>query len=312
MKLLLMILLFGVSFSTMTFSQEKKLSKSEIKKQKEKRLDSLRQKLNGVKYADLGFSKAQEQIVLNNSSSLDAQILIGIIDYLKKDIGLTVIVTQEQRSEAIKMAKSQCDYVKFIFDVGSFKSSLGAIGNYPFSFSFLFCDNSNYSFETKLRVSGLTIYSKAVRDLCNFEFLHKKEPDESQKLKVASNKIIISYPNFIKYLDSAKRKSDFEGVYQLFSSNVNTSNYTIGLYHYNDSLRIIYFSGADFNEDWSEGELKGNLYKTMSENDFLADCYTLDKRLVNGSVTFLNINSFELRINNQLDNNGVDKFVRVK
>ena len=42
-----------------------------------------------------------------------------------------------------------------------------------------------------------------------------------------------------------------------------------------DTLKIIYFDGADSSEDWVEGELKGYLIKTNSDFHFFAKWSTL-------------------------------------
>lgn len=86
----------------------------------------------------------------------------------------------------------------------------------------------------------------------------------------------------------------------------------IGIYSQNDTLKIIYFDGADLSNDWKEGELKGYLFSTLSENDYTVKWYSLDKQLIDGSITFINRNAFEFRVNMVGESKGIDKFVRVK
>jgi len=305
--LFLLCLLYIVSINC--FPQ----SKAEIKKQKERSIDTLKKKISGVRFADFGFSKAQEQIFINNATSPDAQLLTGIVNYLKMDLGLQVIITQEQRNESLKIAKSRCDVVFFTYDVGQFKSSFGAIGNVPFSFSFLFCDKSKYSFNTKLHVDGLTILANKTRQTCFFEFAYKRKFDINQKILIQKNSSLISLADFTKYLDTSLHKLPIEGIYQLFSSSNNSSKYKIGICNRNDTLYIVYFDGANYSEDWTEGESKGYLTKTMSESDFFVKWFSLDKTLMEGAITFANNhNSFELKssdIQNPIEN---DKYIRLK
>ena len=307
MKSFFILLLLVISFHITVLSQ----SKSEIKKQKERSIDTLKNKISGVKFADLGLSKAQEQLFLNNAISPDAQLLIGIVNYLKSDLGLQVIVTQEQRTKALKFARSRCDLVYFNFDVGQFKSSFGAIGTIPFSFSFSFCDKSKYSFNTKLHVDGLTILNNKTRQTCLFEFSYKRKFDINQKILIQKNPSLISLTDFTKYLDTFSHKLPIEGIYQLFSSSNNTSKYKIGIYNIQDTLKVIYFDGADFSEDWVEGEIKGYLIKTNSDSHLFAKWNTFDKTIIDAAVTLINTNSFEL-VSNDIHTPMYDKYVRLK
>jgi hypothetical protein len=176
------ILLFLI---TVIAFEVKSQSKKELHKQHERILDTLSKKLGGVKYADLGFSKAQEDFLINNSNSVDAAILNGIRNYLK-DLGLLVIITDAQRRESLKQADSQCDYVKVDYDLGEFNSQFMAIGNYTFKFAFKFCDSSFYSFATKLRVTGITDYNKTIKSICNFEFPVKRKYNLNERLRTCS------------------------------------------------------------------------------------------------------------------------------
>lgn len=287
-------------------------SKKEKKEAQEKVLDTLQQKIKGVKFADLGFTTAQENLIINNPNAIDAQILLGIRDYLKKDLGLEVVITKEQRIQAVKITTSQCDFVKIEYEIGTFKSKFGAVGTMPFNFSIQFCDKSKYTFEANLSVNGLTNYTTLIRNSCLYRFPLKKGYNKANRMSIPNNPIITTQISFNKYLDSANKKNEIEGLYRLFSTEENTSKYNIGIKLENDTLKIIYLNGADFSEDWKEGELKGYLIKTLSENDYLLKWYSLDKSLIDGSLTFLNLNSFEIRMNAIGYSNSPDKFVRIK
>ena len=310
LKLILSFFIFTFlcSIGLNTFSQSKK----EQEKEHERMLDTLEHKISGVKYADFRFSTAQENIIINNSNSGDAIILNAIVNYLKTDLGLSVIVTKEQRDESIKLAKTQCDYVQVNYELGQFKSTFMAVGSYPFKFSFVFCDKSQYSFETRLNVNGLTNYNQLIRNTCKYNFPIKRKYSEENKLKIPSNSFIISLNDFTKYLDSEVKKKPIEGLFQMFNSNVSTSKYKLGIYSQNDSLKIVYFDGADFSEDWREGESKGYLFSTLSENDFILKYFALDKKFLDGSLTLLNNNSFEIRFTTIGKTTDLDKYVRIK
>ena len=303
-----------VSFSLLFFISEKSLSqkKSEIKKQHERMIDTLKRNITGVKYVDFGFSNAQEQMVLNNLNSLDAQVLIGFVNYIKMDLGLQAIVTSEQRKEMLKTATSSCDIVRFNYDFGEFNSKFMALGTYPLTFSFTFCNKSKYTFKTKLHVDGLTNYAKRTRETCAFEFINKGKYDITERKEIKKNPTIVTESEFSKYLDTTLIKLPLEGIYQLFSSVNNTSKYKVGIFNTNDTLKVIYFGGADFKDDWVNGELKGFLIRTTSENDFFAKWVSLDKSQMDASITFLNSNSFVLKSSDIFNPIQEDKYIRIK
>lgn len=91
LRLIIISLLLNITI--VALSQKK----SDLKKQHERMIDTLKKKITGVKYVDFGFTNAQETMILNNVSSLDAQVLIGFVNYVKMDLGLKAIVTAEQR-----------------------------------------------------------------------------------------------------------------------------------------------------------------------------------------------------------------------
>jgi len=271
--------------------------------------DSLISKLRGVQIIDLGYSKAQEEALIHNATSPDAQVLSGLVDYLRDDLGLQVIVTEEQREQSIKIAKSQCDYGYVSLDIGAFNSELFAVGNYPVSLTFGFCDATHYTLKTTVPVNGLTNYRRRFYNEFKRMLYFQRRYDPSLKISVPKNKIVLNESDFIKYLQDSIPKSKYEGIFELFSSDNNTAKYRLGILNQNDTLKIIYFSGATFSDDWSEGELKGVVMKTKSENDFMGTIFGGSKNLSNVSLSFLNENSFEVR---SATLKGVDKYVRVR
>lgn len=304
--------LIMVLLPLLSLGQSKKEIRKEKEREHERMLDTLTQKLCGVKYADFRFSKAQENILINNSTSPDVQILMGIRSYLKNDLGLEVIITTEQRIQALKISKSLCDYVIVNYELGDFESKFMAVGNIPFTLSFQFCDASAYPFTTKLNVNGLTNYTSLIRSTCQFQFPIARHYNESKVLKMSSNPIVLSLSDFDEYLNTSSSKNIHEGLYQLFSSSETTSNYKIGIYKNNDTLKVIYFDGADFSRDWAEGELKGFLIETKSENDFLVKWYSLEKTIGDASISFLNNNSFEIISKSIRLGKGADRYIRLK
>lgn len=271
----------------------------------------LKNKLSGTKYAFLDFNKAQESILLNNSISKDAEVLRGIIRYLKQ-FGLEVILSSSKRYEAFKTAKSYCDFVKFSYTIGSYETLMMKDGFYPFTFSFTFCDNSKYSFNTKLSVAQYTEYAFESWVNCIDKFFFDRKYYESKRLKNIVNEKVISKYDFSNYLDTSKNKKAIEGIYKLFVSVTDIPKYTIGIHSQNDTLKIIYFDGAGLSEDWEEGDLLGYLFNTLSENDFTSRWFDWDKSIIEGVITFTNKNVFDFRSTSLGYSNSIDKFIRIK
>ena len=133
--------------------------------------------------------------------------------------------------------------------------------------------------------------------------------DVGKKLDVYKSEPVISESGFRNYLDSNAHLNEFEGLYELSVANYFTSKYTVGILNAGDSLSIIYFKGADYADDWIEGEVKAKLYRTGSENNFIADWFLIDKAVITGSIHFIDRNSFKFNAKNDQE---VLNFVRVE
>ncbi|HEV8506472.1 MAG TPA: hypothetical protein VGQ53_13765 [Chitinophagaceae bacterium] len=284
-----------------------------IKREKDvldkKTLDTLKDKLSGVKYATFNLTEAQENFFAENSESTEAQILQGITSYLKSDLGMEVLVTRAARQQLRKLSNpSACDYALVGYRVRDVKSSFPA-GKFSFTLSIKFCDESRYSFETELSFNVLTDYVDLIRKVCVSHFPISREYDEKKKSILPKGPFIISQRDFEKYLDSGKVKKPIEGIYQLSYSENGTPKYKIGIYNHNDTLKIVYFGEEILNKNWIEGEIKGYLASKKSESVYIGQWIGIGKIKYTASLHFLDDISFEMS-SSQLD--GKDKYVRIK
>src|SRR5580765_6128331 len=127
-------------------------------------LDTLKEKLSGVKYAVLSLTQDQENFFIENAESIEAEILNGVTSYIKDDLGIEVLITRKQRQEIKNMRNpSFCDYALVGYGVEDVKSSSIVDGKFSFKFSVKFCDESRYSFEAELSFNELTNYVDLVR-----------------------------------------------------------------------------------------------------------------------------------------------------
>ena len=309
MKHLIIFLFLLLAFNLILSAQSKKDSISAALQVNRLKRDTLKQKLSGVKYVDLRFSRFQEERLVNNPNSLSGNLLEAFTDYANDYLRLEVIWTAGQRADARRISKSSCDYAFAEYKLGKFKSLFGAIGEYPLSLTFQFCDHSTYTLNSKVRVTGLT-----ENYLLKFKaaFIHQlsftRIYDAGKKLDVHTSEPVISESSFKNYLDSNAHLNEFEGMYELSVPDYFTSKYTVGILNSGDSLSVIYFKGADYADDWVEGEVMAKLYKAGSENNFIADWFLIDKSVIKGSIHFIDRSSFEFNANNDQE---VLKFVRV-
>lgn len=285
-----------------------------IKKEKEvldkKTLDTLKDKLSGVKYAVFGLTQEQEDFFNENAESIEARILKGITSYLKDDLGMEVLLTRKEIQEAKKLGNiSSCDVTLVGYGVQGVKNSSIVNGTFSFTLSMKFCDKSRYSFETKLSFNVLTDYVALVRGACKSNLPLSRKYDEKKKPTLPKGPFIISKREFEKYLDSNTSKKPIEGIYQLVSSETNSPKYKIGLYHHNDTLKVVYFEQGILNRDWIEGEIKGYLTSTKSGSDYIGQWIGVGKIKYTALLHFINNTSFEMS-SSQLD--GKDKYVRIK
>ena len=307
MKHLIVFLFLLLAFNLILSAQRKKDSISQVNRMK---LDTLKHKLSGVKYVDLRFSRFQEERLVNNPNSLSGNLLEAFTDYANDYLRLEVIWTAGQRAVARKISKSACDYTFAEYKLGEFKSLFGAIGEYPLSLTFQFCDHSTYTLNTKIRVTGLTEnyllkFKAAFINQLSFDRIY----DVGKKLDVYKSKPVISESAFRNYLDSNAHLNELEGMYKLSVPDHFTSKYTVGIFNSGDSLSVIYFKDADYADDWVEGEVKAKLYDTGTNNDFITDWFLNDKSVIKGSIHFIDRNSFEFKTNNDQE---VVTFVRVE
>jgi hypothetical protein len=299
--------MFSLAFSD-SHAQRKK-TEAELK------LDTLISRLSGVKFAKLIASQEYIEILKNqagnNVASIDHLILNGISDYFNRYFGIDVIISAEQESITKGHSSSYCDFVSIQYEIEPIKG-VGALKDYPLILKFIFCDLNSY--ELKLRVSavgnGSPNYRANVITSLLLRLTDKKvKYDIKNRLALKHLETVINQDAFKKYLDSSKNLNKFEGIYEIISSDANNPFIRVGLYNHNGTFKIIYFNGADFEDDWYDGEVFGVLTSTKSENDFLAIIYDQNKNELKGSVYFNNSNAFELRIRGV---KGVDRYIKIK
>lgn len=309
--LFLLFILIGRNSAAQNSGKSKSFDQSQM--------DTLKIKLSGVKFFEILTSQEErdimKQIMGNPGESVDLQILNGIVDYANKDLELGLIYTNEQLQQSFKYANSICDYVFFSYSIGAFKSDFMAIGKLPIEFTFIFCDNSEYKFKKTIGVNGSTNYRLTIRNLLSntvnkkISFKKTLQYDSTSRLSIQKKSPVINYPDFISYLDSSKSLSKYEGLFELFHSENTAARLKLGIYNDKGVLKLLYFGGSHYKNDWNEGELKGILTLTKSESDLLVKLYDAFKFERNFAMKFSDSNAFDLI---SLETKSTDRYVRIK
>lgn len=252
--------------------------------------------LKGVKYADFGLNEAQEKYLIAHPESADIQTINAFVSSLQEKLGVTTVVTNEQRDEMRKIARSVCDVVYCGIDIGDFKSDFMAIGKVPMTVKFTYCDSSVYYVQMVIRVDGNTnIYKKMKKEFSYI--LPEKGYDAKFKKQLEQNPIVSKEPG----------NSSYEGIYKLFDSDGPTAH-IVKIVQIETGLNLVNVSGGYFADDWKSGEVIGILHPTMSDGDFELEGWDSMKWRYKTTVVFPNKNSFQLTRRN----GKIYKYVRIK
>jgi hypothetical protein len=102
-------------------------------------------KLEGVKYANMYQDEQWEQQYVNNTASIDSELMVGVAMFLKGHLGFKVAIIKEQLDQFRSASASDCEFTSVSF-TGEFNSDVfskgGIVGA---SLTFSFCDGSTYS-----------------------------------------------------------------------------------------------------------------------------------------------------------------------
>lgn len=106
---------------------------------------TLLKKLKDVKYANMYQGLQWKRQYVDNTASIDSELMVGVAMFLKSHFGFQVAIKEEQLVQLQAASGSNCDFTEVAF-TGNFEreafSNGGIVG---FSISFSFCDGSTYT-----------------------------------------------------------------------------------------------------------------------------------------------------------------------
>jgi hypothetical protein len=264
-------------------------------------------KVKQTKFVDANITKTGIDLVVSRGVN-ENQDIVGIRNFVNEKLGLSFIVTPEQRNDAYSASSSYCNIVSVSWKIGSFESIIGAIGFYPFEISFAFCDGKSYTFNSKLNVSGTT-YSFVNPMKRAFD---KMFPDADKQYSVAksvmkSGEVIMNETELKAYYDSNTSTNKREGIYKLYSSTDLVSADKVALVEKNNKLYILNLENKYFKDDYKYGEVRGEGIKTSTDKIYIGKYKNIGKLENDISMTFLNEGMFEVSFTN-----GASKMVFIK
>jgi len=286
-KLKTLLLLFAIFFVTNLYGQE---THNDIFKILYTKFAS-----GQVKVADFNFGKTQEDFIVRSQSEVPE--LIAMVNFFKENFGLKgVIITEEQRQGAYRELASYCEVVNVNYEIGSFKSELGAVGYYPLKLNFSFCDSTALFFDVQINVTGLTKnLTNAVKRTLIKNFPKPTKVNYPDLMSLKSNELLFTDTNnLVQYFKKNINKSTIEGVYKLFSTNGRISIKKFGLVSSGVGYNLVNLETNYFQSDWKFGEIRGEFNPSISNKILTGKLQSTNKRYTDATLTFIDENIVEL------------------
>lgn len=247
--------------------------------------------LNGVKYA---FILVNDEFVTNVNNypyGGNAKAISGIIKYLT-EIGFSEVLWGSQLYFPDN-TETLCD-IAVIYPTWEYNDSRYT----NIRLKFTSCNNDTYEFKIDKSIwnNGYLDVRSAFYENCLKFYNQKKQYNERYKLAMNSEMSEWNETKLKQYFTS-KKTSSIEGIYESIIETSSMPKYKIGVIKSNDSLNIIYLSGARNALDWKEGEIKGILTPTANEYFFKTEWRMGDKQKNNDAYTSFEGNIFKLFLN---------------
>jgi len=249
-----------------------------------------------IKVADFNLTKSQEDLLISRGSE-EGQELSGLVNFFKENLGLKgVIITEEQRKQVYNQLNSYCEIIDVSWSIGSFKSQLGAVGYYPFTIKFGFCDGTELMFDTPINVTGLTrSMSNAIRRSLDKSFLKPTVLNQPDLLNLKTNDILFrDSTELIKYFNDNLEKKPLEGIYQQYSVSGLFPIKKFGLIFKNGKYLLVNLSTNFLHEDWKFGETIGELNPSKSNKIITGKIQNVNKKSTDATLIFIDENLLEL------------------
>lgn len=245
---------------------------------------SLQNRINGVREIQL--------YIPNNPSDLDNYIYGNFANYLY-ELGISVDVVPASFANKPVQAGTVYGYYRiFNEDVLLYlknANTLAAVVNYT-------CTQGQYVGGTSLSITFIDQINRFSWSIPQFDLPNKAEKYKNRLKKEISssyyyNPLYAFAPpsatstwseSILKEYLAKKNSNPLEGIYK-------GDQYTIGVKKGDDGIfYVLYLEGADYSEDWKEGDVKATLTATATPTIFKAEWLGKWKQNMDMTITFIN------------------------
>ena len=255
-------------------------------------------KIKQVKFADANISKTGVDYIVSRGAK-ETQDLIAIQNFINEKLGLTFVFTPEQRNEAYSISNTFCEIVNLSWEVGSFQRTLGAVGSYPLTLKFEFCDGKLYTFNSNINVNGYTYsLSNAISRTLIKMFPNLELQYIGDKISIKQGEVLLSEKDLKEYLEAKIFKNKNEGIYKLYTSTEQVSVDKIALIEKENKLYILNLENKYFKDDFKYGEIRGEATKTSVENMFYGKIKNVVKSDSDITISVIKENILEIKYSN--------------
>jgi S1-C subfamily serine protease len=294
MKTIFLIFLFSVTTSLIGFCQTNKPNY-----QSNYNLD-FSNFLSGVKYAYVTMTDQEATEITNNPKGGNAQIILGIIEYLE-NIGFSD-VKWGGLSGTPNNLQSLCDLV-IVGPSWDFKNSTLS----DITLTFVSCNGDIFRFESSknIIVTAYTDVKSAINKKCLVMYGYNKNYDSFQRQNLPKE-ITEWTESKIRTYFKENGANPIEGIYESAVGTAQMPKYKLGLIKTVDGYNLIFLSGGINYLDWTEGEIKSQLSATATATLFKANWKMANKKVNDNAYV-----SFETGLMN-LVMSAKDKTVYIK
>jgi hypothetical protein len=263
----------------------------DIDKQK---LAYLYSKIGYVKFVDIGYDKNGVDYLISRGAK-ESQDLVVFKEFISENFGWDFIVTDEQRKQAYSSCKSICEIADLRWSIGTFVSDLLAVGHYPISVDFNFCDGTNVHFEFQINVNGTTISLITPMKKALAKNLSRPEiPFSFEEFNRKHNQVLFANQDIVELLKNKKEKNEIEGVYKLYSNTRFSSISKVAIIMKDDKYYILNIESLYFSDDWLYGEIRGELIPTASDKFMIGKLANVQKIDMDISLNILSKGLIEI------------------
>lgn len=223
----------------------------------------------------------------------------GLFSYLKA-IGFETVLYLDEYSSSKKSSEVVFVSLKYDFNYNNFNNITLSYSIPDTGYTWEFSSNKSIKADAYDRVSYE--FDKVFRNIYNYK---KADFNSYYTIKLAKRQTCWTEINFKNSIKS-KGCDNIEGIYENSTKSNSMAKYKIALKKINNIYYLIYFSGAEENGNWSEGEIKATLESTATPLFYKAKWIMANKTENDNFYV-----SVENGLMNVIDNNNKELYIKL-